>query len=124
MSKNQLHHAKIKINPAQLGPIEVKVSVANEQASVSFVANHALVKEAIETALPRLKEAFAENGFSSLNVDVSTSQSSDQEHKSQQVSHHANNSGDSDLDADSSGIGVTKTAQNVHVSEYKVDLFV
>ena len=124
MSKNQMQHANIKINPANLGPIEVKVSVNNEHATVSFVSNHVLVREAIEAALPRLKEAFTENGFQSLNVDVSTSSSSGQEQKSEHVDSPPEFNDTAELQHEQEMLEPGDTTQKVSISNYRVDMFV
>jgi len=89
MSKNNIQSAQIKITPAHLGPIEVRVSLQNDQAAVSFISNNALVRDAIESASARLRETFADGGFENLDVDVSSRenmnrQQADNEHSSAQ----------------------------------------
>lgn len=79
IGKQNLQQAQIRINPPNLGPIELRVSVQNEQANVTFVSNHAQVREAIESAIPRLKEMFAENGFQSLDVDISSNKQAEKQ---------------------------------------------
>jgi flagellar hook-length control protein FliK len=63
--------ASIRINPPHLGPVQVQLSVQNDQASVNMVAQHGVVKEALEAALPRLREMLAESNLQLVNVDVS-----------------------------------------------------
>jgi len=62
--------AEIHLNPENLGPMQVKVSVNQEQASVSFTSHHAVVREVLDQNLNRLRDLFNEQGMS-LNVDVS-----------------------------------------------------
>ncbi len=64
MANNKLQHAEIRLTPAELGPLRVQVSVDDGAANVSFQAQHAMTRDAIEQALPRLRELFAENGLS------------------------------------------------------------
>ena len=64
--------AQLVVNPPQLGPVEVSVNVDNEHATVSFSAPASATREALESALPRLREMLAEGGFSSADVDVSS----------------------------------------------------
>ncbi len=71
MTKNNMHTAKMRIDPPNLGSIEIKITVNHDQAAVSFLSNNAMVRDAIESASARLREVFAENGFQSLDVDVS-----------------------------------------------------
>ncbi len=84
MSKNNIQSAQIKITPAHLGPIEVRVSLQNDQAAVSFVSNHAVVREAIESASARLRESFSEEGFDKVDVDVSSQEDRQKQQKMEQ----------------------------------------
>lgn len=84
MANGKIHSANIHLNPAELGPIEIRVSVNNEHASVHFVSNNSLVRDAIEDAMPRLKEMLSQNGLnlSDANVSQQSPQQSSQ-HSSQ-----------------------------------------
>ena len=64
MAGNQMKSAEIRLTPAELGPLRVQVSVDDGAANVTFQAQHAVTREAIEQALPRLRELLAENGLS------------------------------------------------------------
>ena len=64
--------AQLIVNPPQLGPVEVSVNVDNEHATVNFSAPTSAARDALESALPRLREMLAEGGFSSADVDVSS----------------------------------------------------
>jgi len=63
--------AQLRIHPAELGRIDIQVNVDNDKASVVFNTQHGVVKEAIELALPRLREMLSEQGVELENVDVS-----------------------------------------------------
>ena len=62
VNTNQLV-ADIRLDPAELGSMHVKVSVSGESANVSFVVQSIHAKEAIDNAAPRLKEMLAEKGI-------------------------------------------------------------
>lgn len=72
--------AQLRLNPPHLGPLEVRVSMDGDNASVSFSSHHAPVREAIEAAMPRLREILGENGITLTQADVSHQQFSQQEH--------------------------------------------
>lgn len=74
--------ASIRINPPNLGPIQVQLSVQNEQASVQMVVQHGAVKEALDAAMPRLREMMHESNLQLVNVDVSHRDSPDQSSRS------------------------------------------
>jgi flagellar hook-length control protein FliK len=63
--------AELRLNPAELGSLEIRVRMEKEGASVSFVVQSASVREAVEGTLPRLRELLAEAGVSLGSVDVS-----------------------------------------------------
>lgn len=71
MLQGNVQAAELKLNPAHLGPMEVKLSIQDDKASITFVTGHAQVKEAIDTAMPRLREMLEQQGLSLADVDVS-----------------------------------------------------
>jgi len=71
MVDNRLHEAKINVNPAQLGPIEVRVSLHQHQTNVMFFSHEAAVREALESALPRLRELLDSQGLHLNQAQVS-----------------------------------------------------
>ena len=70
MSGQKIHQAEIKLNPAEMGPITIRVSVGDRAADVSFTAQHLAARDAIELAMPRLRELFSENGLTLGNTSV------------------------------------------------------
>ncbi len=70
MVDRDLGTAQLKLNPPQLGPIEVRVQVAGDQASVSLSAHNFQARDALEQALPRLREMLGGQGFTSVDVNV------------------------------------------------------
>ena len=71
MVNQKMQGAQIRLNPAQLGPMEVRIQVQNDQASIQFNSAHSVVREALEAALPRLRDMFDASGVELVNVDVS-----------------------------------------------------
>lgn len=66
MAKGDIQTAEIRLNPAELGPIEVKLSLSgdkNSDATVQFSAAHAATRDAIEAAMPRLREMMQDSGI-------------------------------------------------------------
>jgi flagellar hook-length control protein FliK len=64
--------AELHLNPPDLGPLKITLTLNNDQASAQFVSAHAQVREAIETAMPRLREMLADSGITLGNASVST----------------------------------------------------
>lgn len=106
MTKNNIRSAQIKITPAHLGPIEVRISLQNDQAAVSFISNHALVRDAIDSSNARLRESFADGGFENVEVDVSSHDESNKERKLN-LEEHANQYHGSDEESEEENIALT-----------------
>jgi flagellar hook-length control protein FliK len=75
MSKEGIQNAQIRLTPAHLGTIEVKISIQNDQANISFMSQHGAVREAIEATLPRLREMMQEAGVKLEQANVSGGES-------------------------------------------------
>ena len=88
LTSQQNQVAEIHLNPAHLGPVEVTLSIMQDQATAQFSSPHLAVREAIEAALPRLREMMAESGIQLGNVMVGAD-SFQQENKQQQALHSA-----------------------------------
>ena len=71
MVQGDQQFASLKLNPPNLGPLEVRVSVNQDQTNVAFLAQHAPVREALEAALPRLREMFEQSSLQLVRADVS-----------------------------------------------------
>lgn len=63
--------AELKLHPANLGSLDVRITLEDDQAHVHFVSPHPIVREVIEAALPRLRESLAQEGVTLANVSVS-----------------------------------------------------
>ena len=73
MATQQQQVAELRLNPPHLGPVEVKLTVGNDQgtqAGIQFASPHLATREAIESALPRLREMMADSGIALGNVTV------------------------------------------------------
>lgn len=91
---NQGHQvAELHLNPPNLGPLEVRLTISNDQASALFVSHHSAVREAIETALPRLREMLADNGIMLGNVTVGSESFSQQQASDQRKGNEGSRGG-------------------------------
>ncbi|WP_020654807.1 flagellar hook-length control protein FliK [Massilia niastensis] len=62
--------ATLTLNPPDLGPVQVVLNVSNDQASVAFSSNQMEVRQALENAIPRLREMMSESGIALGNATV------------------------------------------------------
>lgn len=63
--------AELHLSPPDLGPMSVRISMDQDQASMAFSSPHAVVREAIEAALPRLRDMLGSQGITLADVNVS-----------------------------------------------------
>jgi len=63
--------AEIHLSPADLGPMEVKVRMHNDQASITVHAANPMVRDQLEQHSHRLREMLSEQGVSLERFDVS-----------------------------------------------------
>jgi flagellar hook-length control protein FliK len=75
MHKQEIPSAELRLNPKHLGPVTIKIDVTQDQATVAFTAQHAVVKEAIEASLPKLREMFSAQQLNLVDVNVSQNDS-------------------------------------------------
>jgi flagellar hook-length control protein FliK len=74
MAHNAHNTAELKLNPPHLGPLEISLSMSKDavpEATAQFVSPHLDVRDAIEGALPRLRDMLAESGIALGQVTVS-----------------------------------------------------
>lgn len=71
MSHQGLDSASLRVSPEHLGPVEVRISVHNGDASVWFGASQADTRAALQQALPHLRAMFASQGMTLSDSGVS-----------------------------------------------------
>ena len=71
MTHRGLESGSLRVSPEHLGPVEVQITVQNGDASVWFGASHPDTRAALEQALPRLREMFANQGLTLTDSGVS-----------------------------------------------------
>ncbi|HTH40275.1 MAG TPA: flagellar hook-length control protein FliK [Rhodocyclaceae bacterium] len=81
MVGKQESKAELVLTPPQMGRIEVSITLNGDQASASFNTTNPAVRDALESALPRLKEILADAGvrLDQAQVGADTRQNSPQD---------------------------------------------
>lgn len=70
MMSSKLKSAEIHLNPKDLGPMEVRIRMHEDKAHVVFTSHVAQTRDALEQAMPRLREMMDQNGVTLGNADV------------------------------------------------------
>ena len=55
--------AEIRLDPPEMGSMQIRLNVSGDSASVSFVVQSQQAKEALNEAMPRLRDMFSEQGL-------------------------------------------------------------
>ncbi len=71
MAGRGVQSAELRLSPAELGPLQVQLAVDERGVSVTINATHAATREALEGAIPRLREMLAEQGMNLNGASVS-----------------------------------------------------
>ncbi len=71
LSRNGVHSAEIRLHPESLGSLHISLRVQQEQAQIHIVSEHAVVRQAMEQALPQLRAALAESGVQLAQTSIS-----------------------------------------------------
>ncbi|PSU82773.1 flagellar hook-length control protein FliK [Photobacterium phosphoreum] len=110
MAKN-LKYVDIRLDPPELGKIQIKLSINQDQASVQFTVNNHQTRDIVEQAMPRLREMLQQQG-------LQLAQSSVQQESSQQFAGHQNDSSaQSQSGQQSSTVATTAEGQSMTESD-------
>jgi flagellar hook-length control protein FliK len=63
LAKDGVQHAELHLNPAEMGPVSIQITLDGTQARVDFGADAAATRHAIEAGLPELASALRDAGF-------------------------------------------------------------
>ncbi|MFT5484904.1 MAG: hypothetical protein ACI9GW_003573, partial [Halieaceae bacterium] len=117
---SDIQYANIQLNPPDLGKVDIKISSEGDQTKVLFIVQNATAREAIEQAMPRLKESLEQGGLQLAHSEVAD-QSQSQRHEGS----IANELADFTV-AGSDEESLEKLSQNRHVpaSDALVDYYI
>lgn len=118
MMNQKLQQIEIRLDPQELGNVNVKINLQNEQAVVSFTVQNQQAKEAFDQNLGRLKDMLAESGVDvgDANVEQRNKQNDDEQSK-------GNNNSDEVADRNLSELSDTQTLNLVKGSSSGVDYY-
>jgi flagellar hook-length control protein FliK len=70
MAQQGIKTARVRVHPEHLGPIDIRLKLDGDSAQVTLVAPHALARDALEQALPRLREVLGDAGVTLTEAQV------------------------------------------------------
>ncbi|MEW5681745.1 MAG: flagellar hook-length control protein FliK [Pseudomonadota bacterium] len=120
MVRQNIQVAEIRLDPAGLGQMQIKIDMQQDQASVQFVVQQPQAKELLEQQLPRLREMLQQQGI--VLSEGQVQQQSQQQRQSAQHSGQGNSSGHGNGEA-GDDIPATQVQVSAAVSERLVDYY-
>lgn len=70
MSSQNIQSAEIHLDPPELGALMVKINTQHDQTTVAFSSPHAVVRDALDQSLPKLRDMMEQQGLDLGRVDV------------------------------------------------------
>jgi len=87
MVAGEQQSASLTLNPPDLGPLQVVLSVNNAQANATFTSAQPEVRQALEAAMPKLRDMLGEAGIQLGQATVNSGSANQQGAQDQQASH-------------------------------------
>ena len=123
IASNDKQSAQLTLNPPQMGPIEISLNVDKGNATAAFVSANAEVRDAIETAMPRLREMFANAGIQLGQTNVSSESFRQQSEGGSSLAARSQGGSDNAILAGGPGESLTSRAFLGRSGNGLVDLF-
>ena len=70
MVKNGLPEASLQLTPPELGRLDIRITTEGDQARVQFAVQSMDARDAIEQAMPRLREMLEQSGLQLARSEV------------------------------------------------------
>jgi len=123
MAKQDQQSAEIRITPANLGPIQISLNIEDGKANAAFVSPHAEVRQALEEALPRLREMLNAAGISLGQANVGSQMPQQQPDSATRFAATHRNSGENAILGGVEGNGSSTSISPIRQGRGLVDLF-
>lgn len=106
--------ASLSLNPPELGPIKIVLQISDAQAYASFSSAQPEVRQAIESALPKLREMLGESGLQLAQTDINSGNPQPQDDAAFQ---HSQNSRQASIARSANLSDIDNTATSASLSE-------
>lgn len=122
-ASNDKQLAQLTLNPPQLGSVEISLRLDKEGANAHFVSTNADVRGALEAAVPRLREMFANAGIELGQVSVGSESFRQAGDGRQQPARSPRLDADAAILATDSASGVLAQSVASHRGRAMIDIF-
>ncbi len=98
-SRQGVQEAELRLNPAEMGPVHVRIQLEGQVAQVRFVAEQGATRDALQAAMPELVQALSKEGLQWGGGDVQSqaqqqAQQNNQQNSQQSAQHNAQQQAD------------------------------
>lgn len=118
MIKNDIQHGFIRLDPPELGALEVRIQVTQESTHIQIVSQSQQVREALESQSVRLRESMAEQGLNLSSLDVNDQSTGDSSAQSEGGQNNQSGVDDGALESQNIDSDNTVSASNSLVDHY------
>jgi len=70
LAEHKIGHAHLQLSPQDMGPLEVRLKLDGDQLAAHFTSAEPDVRQAMEHALPRLRDLLGEHGLNLAQADI------------------------------------------------------
>lgn len=96
MIQNEMSHATIRLDPPELGMMDIRIQVQNDQTQIQILVQTPQVREALESQSTRLREYLEQQGLSLADLDVTDQQQQNERQNSEQDDNSGATAGQGD----------------------------
>ncbi|MGR5347715.1 flagellar hook-length control protein FliK [Vibrio mediterranei] len=111
MSKN-LKHVDIRLDPPDLGRMQIRMTLNNDSATVHFTVQNQQTRDMVDQAMPRLREMLSQQGIQLADTSVQQQNQGQQRH----ASHGTDRQSSQGSMGASTGVDESEGGINVNVS--------
>jgi flagellar hook-length control protein FliK len=118
--QQKIQSAEVQLHPEDLGAMQIKLSLQQDQVTVQFLVQNGAAKDAVEQQLSRLKDMLQQQGMQLADGQVEQRQQGQQGDSSQRQSNRTAHASQNDAEQ----VGVVQQGQvQVRISERAVDYY-
>ncbi|OCA55937.1 flagellar hook-length control protein FliK [Photorhabdus namnaonensis] len=117
-NRNGLQQAELRLHPQELGALQIRMSIEDNQAQLHLASAHSHVRAALEAALPGLRHALAESGIQLTQSSVGSDNASPWQQEQRSGSQHSG--GTASHNADTASENHSATESTVHLTPHQL----
>lgn len=118
--QQKIQSAEVQLHPEDLGAMQIKLSLQQDQVTVQFLVQNGAAKDAVEQQLSRLKDMLQQQGMQLADGQVEQRQQGQQGDSSQRQSNRTATTSQNDAEQ----VGIVQQGQvQVRISERAVDYY-